>query len=465
MRRVVARLWPRSLAGRLTILLVVALAIAQLALTLILSNRQEAVVAGLMHSQALNETVTLARLLNAYPATEEQRLADAFGSRTSCAVVTPSAPATEPMDAAERQLAETLTAMMHGIRAGSAQVSIEPAANPGFPCENDGDVGGRPGGDRDVHGGRGVQSVVAMSVPLLDGRWLTVKMTAGAPHAFDRTALLSFLLSGLVVAIVAVLAIRLETRSLRSLANASDRFGRGEEVEPLSTSGPSEVAAATTAFNTMQKRLSLFLKDRLRLLASISHDLRTPLTTLRLKAEFIEDETTRDGVIATVDELTTICEATLAFTRAEATSEPTQTVALADLVGEVIKEFRLAGKPVSLDSTSSVRCACRPVALKRALRNLIENAVRYGSEARLSVSSKDDTAMIYVDDHGPGMPPERIEEAFKPFVRLEPSRNMESGGLGLGLAIASSIVKAHGGTLTLANRAEGGLRAEIALPC
>lgn len=462
MRRVFAAVWPRSLAVRLTILLVAALAVAQLALTLVLTNRQEAVVEGLMHSQALNVTVTLARLLNAYPASEERNLSGAFRSRSSCAVVTPSAPPAQPMDAIERQLADTLTNMMHGIRAGEAQVSIKPAEARGSPCDNDRyESQGRARSDRDVSDD---EAVVTLSVPLLDGRWLTVRMTVETARWFDRASLLSFLLSCLVVAIVAVIAIRHETSSLRALAHASDRFGRGEDVEPLPAGGPSEVVAATNAFNTMQERLSLFLKDRLRLLASISHDLRTPLTTLRLKAEFVEDEKTRDGIIATIDELTTICEATLAFTRAEATSEPTKTVDLVDLIGEVVEEFRLTGKPVALDAPTAVRCACRPVALKRALRNLIENAVRYGTSAQLSLSSRENMAVIDVDDRGPGMPADRFEEAFAPFVRLESSRSTESGGIGLGLAIARSIVQAHGGTVTLSNRPQGGLRAEIALP-
>jgi len=466
MKRLFGVLWPASLAGRLAVLLVGALAIAQLVLTLVLSNQQELVVEGLMHSQALNETVTLARLLNQYPAADGPQLAGAFGSRGSCATVDTTAPSVPGMNTAERQLADALGAMMHGIRAGAAAVSIRrQTAAAGYPCDDaTAPAGHLDQRDRRDDGEEANQVLVSMSVPLLDGRWLTLKTTVGDPHGLDRAAFVSFLISSLAVAVVVVLAIRFETRQLRSLAEASDRLGRGEEVAPLPASGPSEVVAATRAFNTMQERLSVFLKDRLRLLASISHDLRTPITTLRLKAEFIDDEATRDGIIATIDELTTICEATLAFTRAEATSEPTQVVALADLVGEIVAEFHLAGAPVTLGPVSPVRCGCRPIALKRAVRNLAENAIRYGSSAKLSVSATDATASIVVDDEGPGLPPDQIEAAFEPFVRLEASRSIETGGLGLGLAIARSIVKAHGGTLTLTNRVEGGLRAEIRLP-
>lgn len=471
MRHVLAGLWPRSLAGRLTLLLVVALAMAQLALTLVLRTQQDSMVEGLIHSQALNQTVTLARLLNASPIADDARLTDAFGSRQSCSNVSATAPPARQMSAAEQRLADGLSAMLHGIRAGAPQVAIEPKAQPTHPCDENlepsaatpAHAGGAEGdGDGDQR--HEDAASVAMSVPLLDGRWLTVRTMVGMADGLDRVTVISFLLSCIVVAAVAIVSVRVETRSLRALADASDRFGRGETVLPLQTTGPLEVAAATQAFNTMQERLSTFMRERLRLLASVSHDLRTPLTTLRLKAEFIEDEAARDSMIATIDELTTICEATLAFTRAEATSEATTSVDLRDLVEDVAADFRLAGKSIEDGTLESVEYSCRPVALKRAIRNLVENGVRYGGGVRLSVERRADLAVIDIDDQGPGLPPDQIENAFEPFVRLEPSRSVETGGIGLGLSIARSIVRAHGGTLTLTNRPEGGLRAEISLP-
>lgn len=468
-----ARLWPRSLAGRLTLLLVAALALAQLALTLALRTQQDSVVEGLIHSQALNETVTLARLLNSSPPGDDARLTAAFGSRQSCSEVANSAPPARQMNPAEQRLADGLFVMLHGIRAGAPQVAIDAKAQFAHPCDET-PVADASGSARQTDGDRsrgedGDQrrdnaAVVSMSVPLLDGRWLTVRTMVPVPDGLDRVTLLSFLLSCVVVAAVAIISVRVQTRSLRELADASDRLGRGEAVPVLPAAGPAEVAAATRAFNTMQERLSLFLRDRLRLLASVSHDLRTPLTTLRLKAEFIEDEVARDDIIATIDELTTICEATLAFTRAEATTEETRVVDLRDLLDEVAADFRLAGKDVVDGDVASVEYPCRPVALKRAVRNLIENAVRYGGSARLSVGRRGDVVVIAIDDRGPGLPPDRIEHAFEPFVRLEASRSVETGGIGLGLSIARSIVRAHGGTLTLTNLPEGGLRAEISLP-
>lgn len=302
-----------------------------------------------------------------------------------------------------------------------------------------------------------------MDVPLQDGRWLAVQARVDLPPEFDWITVISFLLSSVAAVAVVLPVVRQQTGSLRSLADASERFGNGERVAPLPLTGPVEVQVATQAFNQMQERLSEFIRDRLRLLGSISHDLRTPITTLRLKAEFIEDDQVRDDLIKTIDELQTICEATLAFTGAEATSEETSVVDLSELVREVAEEFVLAEQPVTEGRMETAMAACRPVALKRAVRNLIENAVRYGERAKVEVLNDGQSLIVRIDDVGPGIPEDRIDDAFQPFVRLEPSRNIETGGIGLGLAIARSIVTAHGGTIGLTNLSPG-LRAQIRLP-
>jgi signal transduction histidine kinase len=466
--RLFARLWPKSLAVRLTLLLVVALAVAQIGLTLLLSVQRDSVVEGLLHSQALNQTVTLARLLNEYPAKEAERLTEAFGSRQSCAAVLAAAPATHVMTAQEQELSQALEAMLHGIKVAPPQVVMQSGEQ--YHCDPDGAPADHDAADRDRDGDNGLPGIrpraatLTMDVALLDGRWLSVRTAVNLPDEIDRATILSFLLSSVAVALVAGLVVRRQTRSLRTLATASDRFGRGEQVAMLPLDGPSEVNAATHAFNVMQERLSQFIRDRMRLLASVSHDLRTPLTTLRLKAEFIDDEAVKDDLVATIDELTVICEATLAFTRAEATTEETRILDLTELVREVTEDFRLAGKDVDDVRFESIVCPVRPVALKRAVRNLVENAVRYGGTARVSVFADAGQGVIAVEDDGPGIPDDRIGDAFQPFVRLEPSRSSETGGIGLGLTIAHSIVNAHGGELTLANRVPHGLRAEIRLP-
>jgi signal transduction histidine kinase len=443
------RRWKNSLAGRLVLLLLGALAAAQAVLFLALRSQQDLIVADMAHSQALAKTVTLARLLTAYPPEEADKLEAAFNSRMTCVGVAAAPPPERAMTAAEQGLAGLIAKLLHGVKAGAPHVEIDAASHP--PC------GAEPS---DV----GSFAAVTMIVPLDDRRFLSVKTAIEKSETFSRVAAVSFLLSAVTVGAAAILVARMQTRSLRALADASEKLGRGEMVAPLPTSGPPEVAATARAFNTMQERLSEYFRDRLRLLAGIGHDLRTPLTTLRLKAEFIDDEAVRDDIIATIDEMTVITEATLAFSRAEATTEASQRIDLAKLVDEVAEGFRLADENVAVAPSPAFSFVCRPVALRRALRNLIENAVRYGGSASVCVTRDADGATITVEDKGPGLPEHLIEEAFKPFVRLETSRNTETGGLGLGLSVARSLVKAHGGTLTLENGPGGGALARVRLP-
>lgn len=461
------RLWPRTLAARLTLLLIATLAIAQLALTLALSRERDSLVEELMHSQALNQTVTLARLLNETPG-DSTRLLEAFASRNVCAGLS-EPPAPQAMSLHEQQLASALAGMLHGIDAGAPHVALGTLDGDSPHCGHkqfyfgrDGRIEGHQPNDTAPDGDR--QTSLLLQVPLSNGQWLTVETLLELSPEPNRLTIISFLVSALAVALVTIWAVRNQTRLLRRLADASERFGRGEKVAALPTRGPSEVTAATQAFNIMQERLTQFIAERMRLLAAVSHDLRTPLTTLRLKAELLSDEAARDDLVATIEELSGIAEAALAFTRAEAASEPTVEINLADLAGEVIGEFRLAGADVEPARLEPTLAPCRPVSIKRAVRNLVENAVRYGGSARISVHRQGNEAVLDIADDGPGIPEDRIEDAFKPFVRLEQSRSVDTGGIGLGLAIALGIVHAHGGTLQLSNRPGGGLNAQIRLP-
>jgi signal transduction histidine kinase len=454
------RRWQASLAGRLVVLLLGALAAAQAVLFLALRTQQDLIVADMAHSQALAKTVTLARLLTTFPPQDAERLEAAFNSRMTCVNVANQPTPARAMTTPERQLAALVAKLLHGVAAGTPQVEIDASPGKSQPCGPDARAFAPGGAGADLK----PFAAVTMIVPLDDQREITVKTAIEKPETFSRVSAVSFFLSALTVGGVAIVVARLQTRSLRALAEASERLGRGEMVAPLSTGGPPEVAAAARAFNTMQERLSEYFSDRLRLLGGIGHDLRTPLTTLRLKAEFIDDEAVRDDIVATIDEMTGITEATLAFIRAEATTEASQKVDLPDLVDDVAKEFLLADERVAVAPSPAFAFVCRPVALRRALRNLIENAVRYGGGAWVSVARDTAGVTIAVEDDGPGVPEHLIEEAFKPFVRLETSRNIETGGLGLGLCIARNLVKAHGGALTLANRPQGGAIASIRLP-
>jgi signal transduction histidine kinase len=261
-----------------------------------------------------------------------------------------------------------------------------------------------------------------------------------------------------------ILSTRRITRAVTALAAAADRLGRGEAVPPLAEEGPDEVRRATRAFNEMQARLRRFIDDRTRLLAALGHDLRTPITALRLRAEFVEEDEVRERLLATLDEMQRMVEATLAFARDEAHSEEVRELDLAALVDGVCEDMAELGRPVTFASTSRLVAPVRGLALRRALRNLIENALTYGERARVALRNTPTEAVITVDDDGPGIPAGDLERVFEPFTRLETSRSRETGGVGLGLAIARSVARAHGGELELSNRPEGGLRATLSLP-
>jgi signal transduction histidine kinase len=200
------------------------------------------------------------------------------------------------------------------------------------------------------------------------------------------------------------------------------------------------------------------------MLAAISHDLRTPLTLLRLRAEGVENEEEREKMLATIADMNAMIDATLSFARDEATAEPRRRTDLTALLASIVDDMADASMPVTMEPAPPLVADCRPAALKRAITNLIDNAVKYGKVARASILAIPGAIEIIIDDDGPGIPEEELLRVFQPFYRVEGSRSRETGGIGLGLAIALSIVQAHGGELKLVNRKEGGLRAAITLP-
>ena len=308
---------------------------------------------------------------------------------------------------------------------------------------------------------------LASIVELRDGRWLAViARFRRPPFQWAWPSLLSMLLSATAIVIVVTIVIGRTTKSLRGLATAAEKFGRGAQAEAVPETGPQEARRLIATFNAMQARLGRFVTDRTRLLASISHDLRTPITAMRLRLELLEDGEIKTKLTEGLDEMQRMTEAALTFAKEEAAEGPVRAVDLSALTASVVEDFADMGLDVSSVEPEAGRTIleCRPDALKRAMRNLVENAVRYGDRARVSLLSNEKEVTIRVDDQGPGVPDEQIEVLFEPFSRLETSRSRDTGGAGLGLSIARSIARAHGGDVHLSNRPEGGLRAEIVLP-
>lgn len=302
-----------------------------------------------------------------------------------------------------------------------------------------------------------------LSVAVAGGRWLNVGTRFERPPIqWPFYSMLTFALSAaaILIAVIWFVMTRL-LGPLRRLVGAADRLGRGEDVQELPMVGPTEVQDLTLTFNRMQDRLTRFVADRTRLLAALGHDLRSPLTAMRVRAELVDEDETRDSLVASIEEMQSMVDATLTFARGLAGSEEPEIVNvgdfLEDLRGTMVVPFELDGDP-------AYQARIRPHALRRALRNVIENAVRYGGGARVRHGVQDGDMAITVDDDGPGIPTTELERVFDPFFRLEQSRSLETGGHGLGLSIARTIIRAHGGDIMLKNRDEGGLRASIVIP-
>ncbi|MBF0623629.1 MAG: HAMP domain-containing protein [Magnetococcales bacterium] len=273
---------------------------------------------------------------------------------------------------------------------------------------------------------------------------------------------LSILLVGLIF--ISLLAVRLATRPLTLLAEAAEGLGRDIHTQPLEEAGSTELRKAARAFNTMQARLVRYVQERTHLLAALSHDLKTPITRMRLRAEMLEDGQLKDKTLRDLADMEDMASSALAFIRGMEGTESEEMVDIHAMLETIQAEQEEMGREVAVFSEPLPPLPVKPQSLKRCLDNLVVNAVNYGERARLEAVLSGGRLRITVSDDGPGIPEADLARVFEPFVRLEGSRNRRSGGTGLGLSIARNIVRAHGGELTLRNGRERGLEAEVSLP-
>ncbi len=304
------------------------------------------------------------------------------------------------------------------------------------------------------------------SVRLADNTFLNFGSTlvgSTRPGAAHSTLISTTLMAGGVVAVAAML-LRSLVRPLRRLAAAADAIGRGPDVQVAET-GPEEVRHVAQAFNGMQARLRRLMQDQTQALAAVSHDLRTPITRLRLRAGFLDDPEMQAAIDADLEEMEVMIEATLAYLRGEAETEPKQVTDLAALLSTLIDGACDAGSAATYAGPNHIAVEIHPSAVRRAFANLVNNAVTYGNSAHVTVVPGEDGIAVLVEDDGPGIPAADLERVFEPFQRLEDSRNRGTGGVGLGLAIARQAIENEGGSIRLSNRPAGGLRAEVRLPC
>ncbi|MCR5883805.1 ATP-binding protein [Rhizobacter sp. J219] len=299
-------------------------------------------------------------------------------------------------------------------------------------------------------------------LPLADGTPLVVELDEPrlriSPWAWAALALQLALLVGL-----GVWAVRTATRPLEQLAAAADGLSPEQATPPLPENGPSEVARAAAAFNRMQQRIDAHLKERLHILAAVSHDLQTPITRMRLRADLQGDTALREKLHADLAEMQSMVEEGLAYARsAHAAQEPVQRVDLRSLLQSIVLDYTDAGRAVRLLEAAPLQADTRAQALRRLVCNLVDNALKFAGSADVQLTTTDTGWAVQVLDRGPGIPQDQLDAVLKPFVRLEGSRHRSTGGSGLGLAIASQLALGLGGQLTLAPREGGGLCASFA---
>lgn len=449
-------LWPDGITGWFVLVLAAVLIVSHVAMMALYAiNRAEALEeAGLR--QAADRLAAAAETMAAAPSEARREVARAMGGRGFRLLLSP-----QPFVQSRTlgPLERIMTALL-AERLPEGSITVVGRLDPGQPPPGGPGFGG--GGPMHGRMNAGLPHLAA-GVQLADGSWLTAVVALDRPDRLWQPGFVLWLTGlTLVVATIAYAGVRLAVRPLRTLEAAAARLGVDPRAEPLPETGPREVRRAAAAFNEMQRRLTRYVEDRTRMLAAISHDLRTPITRLRLRAELMDDEAERDRMLADLQDMETMIAATLAFARqdSQTQAEPVTAVDLAALLRDVADGRRA----VAVTAPEALRLQARPTGLKRVFANLLDNAVMYGGGAEVTLTRDDAAAVVTVDDHGPGIPPSEREKVFAPFYRIEASRSRATGGTGLGLSVARTIVHAHGGTITLGDAPGGGLRVTVTLP-
>lgn len=484
-RRFLTGLWPTRLMGQTVLLILIALFSAQIISALIIRSEAQDFYRGAESRFIAVRIAPIAVLMNDMPADQQDRIAGALSNRR-LHVWMSDTPVVDrddddrdderenghddddhDDDHGRKSLASLITSELGDDIKGPVHVfrlrkDDDDHHEHGMPAHMRAAMqnSGMPGGpDAFRH------DATVVSIGIAPGRWMNAALQSRPPQRLIRPdAWITFFITAVVISIMVIIALLRITRPLDALSGAARKLGRGEEVAPVPEEGPADVRDAIRTFNEMQHRLRTFVNERTKMLASISHDLRTPITSLRLRAEMLDERDTAESMIATLNDMQAMIEATLAFAREEQSGEPTRPTDLGGLLDAIADDLVTLGHQVEVDAGESVTCPCRALALRRALSNLIENAAIYGHQARVGLRMQNGAPEITIEDDGPGIPAGEMERIFEPFVRLDPSRNAETGGTGLGMSIARDIIRRHGGDIALANREGGGLRVTVCLP-
>ena len=478
------RLLPRSLFARMVLILLGGLVVAQLLSLAVHWRERGEIIMRAMGMRSAQRIADVVKLLDSIAPAERRKIVSVFSSPLLRIALDGQRLAPEAGDAEkEDQAAQYAAVLQRALGEGfSIVVNVTDAPPRGAPGPGYGMGPGMMGGPSKwgpnaggpgqigpgafgpgMHRSAGVSLVV--QARLHDGTLVTFDFRQpNESVSWPYRLLLSLMVLLAVVFAVTLFAVRWVTRPLKTLAEAAQNLGEDINRPPLDEQGPLEVSRAARAFNTMQQKLAKFISDRTRIFTAMSHDLKTPITRLRLRTEMLDDAELRAKFANDLQEMEAMVGAALDFMRGLDHQEPVRPVDVMALLESLQADAREIGGDVRIEGAVRAPYHGHAQALKRCLSNLIDNAVKYGKSATISVEDSAGQLRICVRDEGPGIPEAELERVFDPFYRLEGSRSRSTGGTGLGLTIARNIAQAHGGELVLRNRPAGGLEAVLTLP-
>ncbi len=462
------RWWPQSLFGRLMLVLASGMLVAQLlsaAFNFVERDQLLATAGGRQQAQRVADVVNLLDVLGA---AERKRIV-AVLNVPPLLVSLHDAPLTKPVAqdnaATFRTRSRMFAALLQASLGPDRSIRVEPGATIAVAVPQGMGPGWRMGMGGGMNGSNSmVGPALQVEVQLRDGRW--ARFDTQLPKPVDMPWRLAFTLVALLLTVLVLtyFAVRWVTRPLQVLAAAAEGLGQNLDQAPLPEDGPLEVRRAALAFNGMQRRLSHFIHDRTRILAAMSHDLKTPITRLRLRADLLDDEELRQRFEKDLKELEAMVSDTLDFMRGLGGSDKPQPLDVNALLESLQSDNQEMGRNLRIEGQAKQAMTAVAPLLKRCLVNLIDNAILYGGNATVRIEDSAQRLTLRVLDSGPGIAPGEMDAVFEPFYRLEASRSRETGGTGLGLTIARNIAQMHGGDIQLRNRPEGGLEVVLSLP-
>ena len=445
------KLWPRTLGMQLVIVTAVAVVLSNLAVAMWFEMGSERFNESTLTEHVLDRAASIATLMSSIPPKAREAATHALASNVWDFQIRNGKDVAQPMNAEEAKLAARLKAM---LPAKSAKLPVTVRFREAIPVDDM---------DTEHHPSPPGQMAIELTMPVVRNTQLVATFFRPPRPPWPAEVLLAAIVAIVVASAAAAYVARRVARPLSELAAAASVAAQGGAAPRVPEVGPDDVRNAAVAFNAMTDQVTRTLESQRQLLSAVGHDLRTPITAMRINIEFVEDPELSARLQKNLDELQDLTEAVLSAARG-AGGETRHQVDLSALVESLCADLDDLGEPVIWAGHEPAPLCCRSNEIRRAVRNLIENAVAYGKKAEVALRETPEAYEVVVEDEGPGIPEEDRSRVFEPFVRLESSRNEETGGSGLGLTLVKAIAEGHGGTVILEDRSQGGLRARLHLP-